>query len=207
MLPGPKLIKQCHQCQKPFAQPTRMSGNTFRATYWTDGKREAPMLPETPWLVKCPHCGHFVWLDEAAELGQEEPYERRTRWHDAKWFGELTEQDYVAALGMTSADSPEKVRYIRMRAWWAANDRRRRDRREGTAPLSEEARTNMESIHTSLSESDEQQRLMKAELARELGRFEEAERLLSMQYCDQLQHAVQRISELVKQRNDRVATL
>jgi hypothetical protein len=47
---------------------------------------------------------------------------------------------------------------------------------------------------------------MKAELARELGRFEEAESLLSGEYSQELQHAVERIFALVKQRSDRVAT-
>jgi hypothetical protein len=41
MLPAPNLIRQCGQCQKPFAQPTLRSGNTIGATFWTDGKREA----------------------------------------------------------------------------------------------------------------------------------------------------------------------
>jgi hypothetical protein len=55
MLPGPNVIRQCNHCQKPFTEPTLMSGNTFGATFWTDGKQEAPMLPDMPWLVKCPH--------------------------------------------------------------------------------------------------------------------------------------------------------
>jgi hypothetical protein len=107
---------------------------------------------------------------------------------------------------MSCADTPEKVRYIRVRAWWSANDGLRPDRSRGTPSLSAEARANMESLLNSLSESDEQQRLMKAELARELGRFEEAERLLSGEYSEELQHAVKRICALVKQRSALVAT-
>jgi hypothetical protein len=207
MLPGPNLIRQCSQCQKPFAQPTLGSGNTFGATFWTDGKREAPMLPETPWLVKCPHCGNFLWLDEATELGKEDPFGRSSRWPDAQRYAELDEPDYLAAVGMRVTDSPEKVQYIRMRAWWAANDRLRRDGGERIAALSEGARRNMESLLTALSEADEQQRLMKAEVARELSRFAEAERLLAMNYSNELQPAVRRISELVRERDARVATL
>jgi hypothetical protein len=207
MLPGPNLIRQCGHCQKPFAQPTLRSGNTIGATFWTDGKREAPMLPETPWLVKCPHCGHVLWLDEATELGKEDPFVRTSRWPDAREYAEPTEPDYLAAVETPLADLPEKVRYIRMRAWWAANDRLRRDGDQGTAELPEGARRNMESLLSGLSEADEQQRLMRAELARELGRFGEAERLLAMSYADGLQHAVRRISELVGERKTRVATL
>ena len=76
MLPGPILIKQCPQCQKLFSESTLASGNTIGATFWTDGKCEAPMLPETPWLVKCAHCGHLIWIDEARQVGEEDPFSR-----------------------------------------------------------------------------------------------------------------------------------
>lgn len=112
-------------------------------------------------------------------------FSRSPRWPNAKQYLELTEQDFLAALRTRSADTPEKVRYIRIRAWWTANDPLRPDRRQGTDSLSAAARANMESLLVSLSESEEQQRVMKAELARELGRFDEAERLLSGVYSEQ----------------------
>jgi len=45
-----------------------MSGNTFGATFWTDGKRDAPMLPDLPEFVKCPHCKLLLWINEQEEL-------------------------------------------------------------------------------------------------------------------------------------------
>jgi hypothetical protein len=232
MLPGPNLIKQCHHCQKPIAEPTIISGNTFGETVWTDGKRDAIMLPVTPWLVKCPHCRRLLWLDEASQLGEEQPFREDSDWPEAKGYLELSEQDYLATIEMECADSRQKVsyvrlrawcsylyhspkykrhankmRYIRMRAWWAANDRVRHHDSGGPAPLSEKARRNMEAILGSLSEKDEHQRLMKAELLRELGRFEEAERLLSRKYSAEVQRAVQRIAELVRERSTAVAVI
>ena len=44
MLPGPTIIKKCLVCSKSIEHHTIGSGNTFGATFWTDGKREAPML-------------------------------------------------------------------------------------------------------------------------------------------------------------------
>jgi len=58
MLPGPTIVRKCSTCGKLIAQPTLLSGNTFGARFWTDGKREAPMLPEQPWLV----AAHIVRL-------------------------------------------------------------------------------------------------------------------------------------------------
>jgi hypothetical protein len=148
-----------------------------------------------------------LWLDKARKLGEEDPFGSISSWPDAPGYEELTEQDYLTASKMKLANSTEKIRYIRIRAWWAANDVLRRGGNEGTAGLSEEARGNLQSLLTDLSEDDEQQRLMKSEVARELGCFEEAERLLAMKYSKSLQPAVRRISELVKDRNGRVTTL
>ena len=49
MLPGPDMYKHCSSCHQLIIEETLMSGNTFGAIYWSDGKREAPMLPKTPW--------------------------------------------------------------------------------------------------------------------------------------------------------------
>jgi len=56
-------------CQKPVKFSTIASGNTFGAVYWTDGKREAPMLPDDPWLRKSPTEGVLFWSDECEEIG------------------------------------------------------------------------------------------------------------------------------------------
>ena len=166
------------------------------------------MLPETPWLVKCPHCGHLIWIDEAWQVGKKDPFGQSSRWPDALLtYEELNELEHLAALDTQLADTPKKIRYIRMRAWWQANDRFRETIPDRAADLSVQARSNMEALSNMLSESDENQRLMKAELARELGRFEEAERLLAFGYSNRVSTYVQRISELVKIRDARVAKL
>ena len=79
MLPGPTIIRQCAACAQPFQQETLMSGNTFGATFWTDGKMDAPMLPERYAVIKCPHCQTLLWIDEQATLGEVE-------WHDQDTF-------------------------------------------------------------------------------------------------------------------------
>ena len=68
MRPGPTIIRKCSSCAAPMAQATFRSWNTFGGTLWSDGKVEAPMLPNRPWLVKCPHCNSLLWIDEQAEL-------------------------------------------------------------------------------------------------------------------------------------------
>lgn len=67
--PGPTVIRECPKCRVPVEEDTMASGNTIGARFWSDGKRNAPMLPDYPWLVKCPKCSHLFWIDEAKKLG------------------------------------------------------------------------------------------------------------------------------------------
>jgi hypothetical protein len=70
MTPGPTIIRECSACGKHISQHTIGSGNTFGARFWTDGKRDAPMFPDQPWLVRCQHCGTLVWIDEQTQIGE-----------------------------------------------------------------------------------------------------------------------------------------
>ena len=74
MTPGPTIIRKCSACVKHITQDTIGSGNTFGARFWTDGKRDAPMLPDQPWLIRCPHCATLIWIDEQEQVGEIEPW-------------------------------------------------------------------------------------------------------------------------------------
>jgi hypothetical protein len=50
------IVRECPHCNAHVVQEETLSGNTIGAKFYTDGKREAKMLPNHPWLVKCPVC-------------------------------------------------------------------------------------------------------------------------------------------------------
>ena len=54
------IVRECPHCKAHVVQEETVSGNTIGASYWTDGKREAKMLPDHPWLAKCPVCAWAV---------------------------------------------------------------------------------------------------------------------------------------------------
>ncbi len=83
MLPGPTLIFRCLLCRGEFLKRTISSGNTLRATYRSDGKMTAPMLPRTPKLAACPHCGEAIWFPEY------EPIEKFDLYRDGNNFQAL----------------------------------------------------------------------------------------------------------------------
>jgi len=194
MLPGPTLIRKCSACEKLIAQPTIASGNTFGARFWTDGKSDAPMLPDEPWLVKCPHCGALVWIDEQEQVGEVGQRDNGGgTFKNALPYDTPSMQDYLGILEKESSDN-EKIRYIRLRAWWAGNDIRREG--EDPAPLSDDEIANLFAFATLLDESDEDDRIMKAEVMRELGNYEDAMALLSKPFSDEVAQAVDIIKAL-----------
>ncbi len=205
MLPGPTIIKKCSECSGVIAEDTIASGNTFSAIFWTDGKKDAPMLPDQPWLVKCPHCQALIWIDEQEKVGEIQPFSDSASYKDTKPYSVPELQDYFSEL-KKSKIGREKEQYIRLRAWWAGNDKRRSadDIKE---KLSEEERRNLQELEKMLDPSDDGNRIMIAEIKRELGQFEDADNLLSRPFDDELSHTASIIRELIQKRDPFVAEL
>lgn len=205
MIPGPTIIRKCSACLKSIRQHTIISGNTFGAIFWTDGKREAPMLPDQPWLVMCPHCHVPLWIDELEELGQTEPWgDEHGKFKDAREYEEPSLDDYFVLIENGIGD-PQKERYARLRAWWAGNDERRTN--AGTIPMSPREIANLTTFTHTLDESDPNDLVMKAEAMRELGRFDDALSLLAKSVDENIAGAVEIIKGLSEKRDPYVREL
>ena len=205
MLPGPTIIRQCSSCSKYISERTIGSGNTYGARFWTDGKRDAPMLPNRSLLLKCNHCDNLVWINEQAELGETGPWEPEAdvtlRFPDARPPSTPTLQEYADFL-KAGMSNKKKEFYVRLRLWWAGNDDRRES--EQPTPLDSFEIENLRAFLALLDEAEEDDRLMKAEALRELGEFAKAEELLDFKFDEEMTHAVDVIRELIK---NRVATV
>ena len=119
MIPGPNKLLRIPSSGALVKIATIMTGNTFGARFWTDGKREAPMLPEQPWLRCHPGDRQMFWTDECEEVA----VERDEKYRHVPYTGEPTLQEYRQGLHSAMiTTSLEKERYIRIRLWWAAND-------------------------------------------------------------------------------------
>ncbi len=206
--PGPTIIRECSACGKHISQHTIGSGNTFGARFWTDGKRNASMLPDQLRLVKCPHCNTLVWIDEQKQIGEIDTWGARTG--DADKFPEARSalppefQDYISFLGAGLSDK-EKEHYVRLRVWWEGNDVRRESGQ--STPLDSFEVQNLRAFVTLLDEAEDNDRLMKAEALRELGKFAEAEHLLATEFEDELLEAVSIIRDLNQKRMSAVTEM
>ena len=187
MLPGPDRIVACPKCKGLAKYMTLASGNTFGARVWTDGKEVAPMLPRPPAVVKCRHCEACYWLSEAEEIGAVDRWSGENQRVDPAWTAaervqEPTEEEYYRAVASGLATNPEQERWLRILAWWRSNDALREDRGVRGRPAPRSAGTwtkNLEALLLLLDEGDEDDALMKAEVLRELGRFEPATQVLN----------------------------
>ena len=209
MLPGPTIIRECPKCSQYIKQVTLESGNIVGARFWTDGKMDAPMMPDQPWLVKCPSCKSLFWVDKARQLAELEPLATvRKEFSDSLMYEHLTEADYLKFLQKKNI-SKKREEYVRIRAWWCSNDSMRYEKptKGFTVVFSKDQEDNITSLYELLDEKDQNQRIMKAEIARERSMFDEAMSLLEYKFSEGFDKAARVIRELCKSRSAVVAEI
>ena len=185
------IIRECPHCKARFVQEDTLSGNTIGAKFYTDGRRYAPMLPEHPWLAKCPVCGGLFWVDETEQV--DIGFDAAKGKPQVKAPSEKEMMEFLAGPDLPK----DKEIYLRMRVWWAANDVWRWLPNPKPA-FSKEHVKNLKSLFALLDESNQDQRILKAEIARELGNFEECLLLLSYQFEPGYDFAVSFIRKLAE---------
>ena len=209
MTPGPTQVIRCPLCSGLAKYPTVASGNTFGAVYYTDGKRVAPMLPATPSVVRCAACRGVFWRTAAAEVGQFDAYRSDTEsldpeWHAAGYLHEPDEAEHLTALDRLIASSPGEERGIRLVAWWRGNDRHR-ETSPTPAPdnpkVVRRRHANMHQLIALLDTAEPSDQLMRAEVLRQLGEFEQATAILSKRFPPEYDTALSRLLGLCAQRD------
>lgn len=175
---GPNLVYKCPTCGNLTSKGSLTSGNTFGATLFSDGKMYAPHQPEFPYLVKCPKCKKYCWLNDDNFLGREAlpgdantikeyddiPIERSTF---------LSWEEYIEASNSLTFDAIHDEIYLRLRIWWGFN---RRSESDSLFYDSENGKLiwleNINRLLALFDPADVYQRIYIAELNRHLGNFE-----------------------------------
>lgn len=197
--PGPTVIRECPKCKALVEQPTTASGNTFGARFWTDGKMQAPMLPDRPPFVKCPKCKALFWIDEAKKVSGKPGGDKAGKQTTPVAYELPTEADYYKTADTVKDKKKEKQ--LRIRGWHLANDRRRNAPSGKKAKLSKRAVANLNALYSLLPDSDPEARIMKAEISRELGRFDRALAILKHDFPSELTDVVSVIRSLAKKKD------
>ena len=183
MMPGETIYRECPACKKLLIERTLLSGNTIGARYWTDGKMEAPMFPDNPALVRCAHCRAQLWLPEAPQHEFETPPKMFETVQNTLDPIAPTESDYLDAVAGGLAPDKERETYCRVHAWHSFNDARRNEKNApDLAELPDQTAANMKALFAMLDRNAPAERMLRAELARELGRFPEALQLINFDF-------------------------
>lgn len=141
---------------------------------YSDGKTVSAELNEALEVSRCSKCNEFYWIEDAPVVAN--PIEG-----ELPLVRSLSIIEYVEMLtDSTQTVTTDEEEILRMELLWAFNDRVRQGKllfereEEKTIWL-----TNMNALSELLDESDVYSRMIKAEIAREQGNFEVAEKLLS----------------------------
>jgi hypothetical protein len=205
MTPGPNEILLIPTSEKLVKISTLNSGNTFGAVYWTDGTREARMLPDEPWLRMHPENRELFWTDECKKVAEEEVFEPNPKYSEVPFAESPTLEDYRRALSTLTPLTLEKERYLRMRFWWAANDPVRRG--TSATPTPPDYRENLQRFIGLLDLNYGGNRLMAAEVARQMADFTKVAEFLNCEFPTELTSAVERIRNLIRQKDTLVRCL
>ncbi|MDR2683829.1 MAG: hypothetical protein LBB53_00410 [Prevotellaceae bacterium] len=174
MIPAPDSVYKCPKCDEFFKNRNLLSGNTCGAILYSDGKQNAPMLPEFPNLTKCEKCDSIFWLSDLKEIGEIDCWGEESNnkeWANAPYAEFLNIKDLFRALDENKDD--KKVVYIQLMIWRTFNDRVRQNNNlfidESEKNLWIE---NCNSLIKLLDKNDVNEQIMIAELYRNLGQFE-----------------------------------
>lgn len=210
--PGPTLIKKCNRCDGLMKQRTIASGNNFGARYWTDGKVDTPMLPDTPMVVVCPHCGKVDWLKNFVEVG-EIPGPRGfgvplpeydLSFEDLPFIEVPTGDDYLGFIESTELIHDQEF-YLRWTYWHLMNDARRKS--SALLPLGIDEVENLQRLLVLIKSPSESIRLAKAEIHRELGDFESCAKLLDYDFSEEFIPTAVAIYMLQEEKNPYVGQI
>lgn len=203
MIIGPICIYKCPSCQHLIKQDSILSGNTFGAKLYSDGKHVAPMLPEFPNLTKCPTCKHLFWLSKQEEYASY-TYETgpSAEWVNASDAKFPSIRDYFIALENGLAEDNEEEIDVRMRIWWAYNDRLRKSKNIFKDENDELRWTdNIHKLLLILNVEEDNDKVVAAELHRNLGNFDACIEIINSIKNDDLEWVKEKFLNACKEKN------
>lgn len=229
-LPGPLSIIKCPKCGQPIMDDYIWHVVFLGAEYhtWTDGKvisynkfNKWDKRAWKPLLAKCPTCSNLFWITMVEDVarwnysGFWESKDEKNQWHKLESGSEdelikkvlypcyLEENDYLEVITWVGGNKKTE-KYLRIRAWFSVNDRLRYSKQEDVPVFSAKTIENLQRLSSMLDEKDENERIMKAEIARELGQFDTSIALLKHDFSERLAKAAAFIMGLSESKDTRV---
>ena len=215
---GSNTIIGCPKCERLFQIVSRCM--SFETRRWTDGAMAIWDFSERRKVTKCSGCNQYFWISDARNVSKDFKSqwdkERLTKypsgsgaqrfadmapewpkeWKSAEEIITLSEEEYLDAINSCAFSDTQQELILRIEAWQAGNDRLRLPRESpvykphSTPVHSAEAKANLERLAEMLDINDANEKILKAEVKRELGLFDKAVELLNVTFPIQYQTIV-----------------
>lgn len=169
-------IVSCPTCGRLARVPPPFPTEGREIRQWSDAKTAAPAASRSPLITRCPSCHEFYWIADAETVGRV-PAERGgspEEWAEAAPVRELDEREYYEAIEEGLCGDAEREHALRLLAWWRSNDRWRDREPAGAKLRPADYDENLLRLAGILETGGDNDRLLRAEVLRELGRHEEA---------------------------------
>ena len=211
--------KRCPYCDQINLLLKPVSGNTFGAQAYTDGCVIGPMHDSGSALMTCTRCGRHQWREDLPTLKSmsEQEYRSFRDRTPKSYLSHITDQyeedngadefiffngpqmffthHYENALHEELWKNEAQEKYIRIRAWWHFNN----SYREKTTKefiLTPQQEANLLKLLQLLNTDIPEPSIMKAEVFRELGQFDECLKQLDQPFEIRYLPAVNAIKNL-----------
>jgi hypothetical protein len=201
-------IRQCPSCGCEFTAWAVNSCNTFGAKFYTDGFVKGPMYDEGRLVLICPGCRKYFWREDVPTLDsiRDRDYFLDSEKKSLAGAGWIQGHHFEDMVRQSFWRNPEEEKYIRIRAWWSSNSPNR-DGPSQEFRLSTEQEENLRRLLELLDADDPNESLMKAEIFRELGQFDECLKLLANPFDERFLQTVDAIKDLAHDRKRKVELL
>lgn len=209
MIPGSDYVYKCPNCGNLLKKGSLISGNTFDMKIFSDGKRIAPNLPDFPDITKCKKCNSIFWLSKLKKIGTfDGDATKNPDWANADKAEFLDIDDFFNALETANARNKNDELIIRQQLLWAFNDRIR-DGKNLFNDENDEIRwkDNINKLLNILDKSDLNQKIMIAEINRNLGKFENCIRIINEIENDKYNWLKEKFIKECKRKNKKVIEL
>ena len=195
MLPDHSALLRCPHCSALKEVLQLMSGNTIGATLWSDAKQIAPMLPRVSYIQRCPTCGKYFFRTKDVMAGTSNNYGGGT--------GDLPLEYLKQALTQLQPTGNDE-HILRINILWAFNDRYG-NMEQSDIPI-EEWEYHVDNVHHLVQMDIDA--LLRAELYREIGDFEQAIQILqSHEVADNLKDLQRQLLQQSQQHKRKVFAL
>lgn len=186
-------LLRCPHCGTLKAVISLVSGNTFGMTKWSDGAYEAPMLPCVSYVQQCPSCQKYFFFNKDVEAGM-------TRHISSSQTGKLPYQNLKEAFEQLQPKGDDE-RFMRRMLVWAYNDYRETQH----SFIEQEREHFLNNVEALLQLSIEP--IFRAELLREIERFDECIAVLNTIENEKLKHIKEAILQKSKEKDSEIFRL